>query len=161
MDYESFPPCPELLPKLREEQEKRGNISETALKRISKETGIPISRIFAAASFYAHLHFNKQGKYVIEICNSPSCYLNGGLDVIKLIEKELKIKSGQTTKDGLFSLHICSCIGCCDKAPAMKINQKVYDSLTKEKVKKIFDDLKKKCKSSKKQASKPMKKRKK
>ena len=151
MDYEVYPPCPELLPKLRKEQEKRGHITESGLKQISKETGIPISRIYAAASFYAHLHFNKQGKNVIEICNSPSCYLNGSLNLIKFIEKELKIKSGQTSKDGLFSLHICSCIGCCDKAPAMKINNKVYDCLTKEKIKKIFQDIKKKCKSSKKQ----------
>jgi NADH-quinone oxidoreductase subunit E len=147
MDYETWPPCRELLPRLRQEQEKKRCISEEAVKRISRETGIPVSRIYAAASFYAHLHFNRQGKYVIEICNSPSCYLNGAVDVIKTIIKELKIKSGQTTKDGLFSLHICSCIGCCDKAPAMKINKQVYGNLTKEKIIEII----RKCKSSKKQ----------
>jgi NADH:ubiquinone oxidoreductase subunit E len=147
MDYESFPSCPELLPKLEKEQEEKGYISENALKRISKETGMPISRIFAVGTFYAHLHFKKQGKNIIEICNSPSCYLNGSLNVIKELEKILKIKSDEMTKDGKFSLHICSCIGCCDKAPAMKINKKVYGNLTKEKI----ADIIKKCKSSKKQ----------
>jgi NADH:ubiquinone oxidoreductase subunit E len=150
MDYETWPSCRDVLPKLRKEQEKKGCISEEAVKKISKQTGVPVSRIYAAASFYAHLHFNRQGKYVIEICNSPSCYLNGAVDVIKTIIKELKIKSGQTTKDGLFSLHICSCIGCCDKAPAMKINKKLYTNLTEEKIKEII----KKCKSSKRQGSK-------
>jgi NADH-quinone oxidoreductase subunit E len=143
MDYETYPASTELLPKLEEEQEKNGWISEEALKRISSETKIPISRVYGAATFYAHIHLEKQGKNIIEICNSPSCYLNDSLDIIEFIEKELKIKSGQTTKDGKFSLHISSCIGCCNKAPAMMINKQVHGNLTKEKIKEIFE----KCKS--------------
>jgi len=142
MDYEIYPPSPELLPMLEKEQKNKGWISESALKRISIEAKIPISRVYATASFYAHLHLEKQGKYIIEICNSPSCYLNGSLDLIKFIEKELKIRSGQTSRNGKFSLHICSCIGCCDKAPAMMINKKVYGNLTKEKAKEILKSLK-------------------
>lgn len=140
---EVYPPCPKLLPKLKAEQKKKGYISEQAFKRISNETGVPISRVYAAATFYTQLFTRKQGKYVIEICNSPSCYINGSLDIIKIIEKELKIKSGQTTKNGRFSLHIGSCMGCCNKAPAMMINKKVYGNLTEEKIKKILA----KCKS--------------
>ena len=134
MDYETYPPSTVLLKKLEREQEKNGFVSEASLKKISRETKIPISRVYATASFYAHIHLSKQGKYIIEICNSPSCYLNSSIDLIKFIEKELKIKSGQTSRNGKFSLHICSCIGCCDKAPAMMINKKVYGNLTKEKV---------------------------
>lgn len=143
MDYETYPPSAGLLPKLEKEQKKKGWISEEALKRISRETGIHISRVYATATFYSHLHVEKQGRFIIEICNSPSCYLNKSLDIIKLVEKELKIKSGQTTKDGMFSLHICSCIGCCDKAPAMMVNKKVYGNLTRKKAM----DILKKCKS--------------
>lgn len=132
-----------LLPLLRQIQKKEGYVSEDSMKKLSKKTGLPIVKIYAAATFYSMIHTKKQGKCVIEICNSPSCYLNGSLDIIKVLEKELKIKSGQTTKDGKFSLHICSCIGCCDKAPAMRINGKVYGNLTKEKIKSII----KKCKS--------------
>ena len=142
MDYEVYPPCPELLPKLEAEQEKNGWISEKALKMISLECKAPISRVYAAASFYSHIHLKKQGRYIIEICNSPSCYLNGSLNLIHFIEKLLKIKSGQTTKSGKFSLHICSCIGCCDRAPAMLINKKPYTSLTEEKARKILKSCK-------------------
>lgn len=145
-DKEAYPDSPELLPRLEKEQGKKGWISEAALKRISDETGMPISRVYATASFYAHLHIQKQGKNIIEVCNSPSCYLNSSIDIIKFLEKELKIKSGQTTKDGKFSLHICSCIGCCDKAPAMMVNKKVHTSLTRKKALEIL----KKCKSSRK-----------
>lgn len=143
MDYETYPPCTELLPALEAEQKKSGWVSEEAVKRISTKLGIPASRVYATASFYAHLHLKKQGKNIIEICNSPSCYLNGSMSLIKLIEKKLRIKSGETTKDGKFSLHICSCIGCCDRAPAMMVNKKVHARLTEEKVTEIL----KKCKS--------------
>jgi len=110
---------------------------------LSKKTGIPIVKIYAAATFYAMIYTKPQGKYVIEICNSPSCFVNGSMDIIKFIEKKLKIKSGQTTKDGKFSLHIGSCIGCCDRAPAMMINGKVFGKLTKDKIEYILG----KCKS--------------
>ncbi len=132
-----------LLAELRKIQKKQGYISESAIKKLNKKTGIPLSRIYGVATFYAKLHTKPQGKYVIEICNSPSCYLNGSLNLIKFLEKKLKIKSRQTTKNGKFSLHICSCIGCCNKAPAMLINGKPYTNLTKEKIETIL----RKCKS--------------
>ncbi len=128
-----------LLPLLRRSQEKEGFVSEEAVKSISKKTGIPASRVYAAMTFYSMLHARKQGKYIIEICNSPSCYLNGSLDIIRFIEKKLGIKSGQTTKDGMFSLHICSCIGCCYKPPSMRINSRVYGNLTRKRVEEILD----------------------
>ena len=131
-----------LLTELRKIQKKQGYISEDAMKKLSKKLDIPIVRVYAAATFYAKLHTQPQGKYVIEICNSPSCYLNNSINIIKYIEKKLKLKSGQTTKNKKFSLYICSCIGCCNEPPAMLLNGKPYTSLTKEKI----DQILKKCK---------------
>jgi NADH-quinone oxidoreductase subunit E len=131
-----------LLTELRKIQKKYGYISEKAARELNKKTGIPLSVIYGVATFYAKLHTKPQGKYVIEICNSPSCYLNGSLNLIKFLETKLKIKSGQTTKNKRFSLHICSCIGCCDKAPAMLLNSRPYTNLTQEKIESIL----KKCK---------------
>ena len=131
-----------LLPELRKIQKKEGYVSEEAIKKLSKKLNIPIVKIYATTTFYSQLYTKQQGKYVIEICNSPSCFLNGSINLIKYMEKKLKIKSGQTTKDGKFSLHIGSCIGCCDKAPAMKIKETIYDNLDVEKVEKILKKLK-------------------
>ncbi|MFC1691703.1 NADH-quinone oxidoreductase subunit NuoE [Nanoarchaeota archaeon] len=131
-----------LLPLLRQVQKKEGYVSEASMKKISKQTGLPISQIYGAATFYAMIHTKPQGKYVIEICNSPSCYLNNSIDVIKALEEKLQIKSGDTAKDQKFSLHIGSCIGCCNEAPAMKINSTVYGNLTKEKINEILASLK-------------------
>jgi NADH-quinone oxidoreductase subunit E len=132
-----------LLTELRKIQKKDGYISEAAARKLNKKIGIPLSKIYGTATFYAKLHTEPQGKNIIEICNSPSCYLNSSINLIKYIEKKLGIKSRQTTKDKKFSLHICSCIGCCNKAPAMLLNGKPYTNLTKDKV----DEILKKCKS--------------
>jgi len=131
-----------LLTTLRKIQKKDGYISEKAIREINKKTGVPLSIIYGTATFYAKLHMQKQGKYIIEICNSPSCYLNGSLNLIKFLVKKLKIKSGETTKNKKFSLHICSCIGCCNEPPAMLINGKPYTNLTKEKIESILNKLK-------------------
>ena len=131
-----------LLPELKKIQKREGYVSEEAMKKLSKRLDIPIVKIYAAATFYAMLHTIPQGRYVIEICNSPSCFVNSSINIIEYLEKKLKIRSGQTTKDKRFSLHICSCIGCCDKAPAMKINGKIYGNLTKEKIDDVLDGLK-------------------
>ncbi len=132
-----------ILPILRKEHKKHGYLSEDILKKISKKTKVPVSRLYAVATFYTMLHTEKQGKNIIEICGSPSCYLNGELDLENFLEKELNIEFGQTTKDKKISLYKTSCIGCCDKAPAMLLNGKAITNLTKEKVKTIL----KKCRS--------------
>ena len=135
-----------LINRLREIQEKEGYLSEEALKKLSLELKIPISRLYGVATFYSMLHTKKQGKYIIELCASPSCFLKGSLNLENFLRKELKIDIGDTTKDGMFTLMKTSCIGCCDNPPAMLLNGKVYTRLNETKLKAIL----KKCKSQKK-----------
>jgi len=131
-----------LLPMLQAIQAKFGCISEANAHYLAKKTGIPFSKIYGVITFYEMLYTESKGKYIIRICNSPSCYLNGSLKLIEFLESLLKIKSGETTKDKKFSLEIVSCLGCCDKAPAMMINDKVYGNLDENKIKKIIFGLK-------------------
>ena len=126
-----------LLAELEKIQKKYRYIPEKELKRLSKKLNIPISRVYGMLTFYSKFYTEKQGRKIIEICNSPSCYVNNSLDIIKYIEKKIRIKSGETTKNGEYSLHICYCIGCCNEAPAMLVNGRLYGNLTKEKI----DDL--------------------
>ncbi len=132
-----------LLTELRKAQKKNGHLTEKVLKDISKKTDIPISKVYGVASFYSMLHLRPQGKNVIYICDSPSCHVNGSANLITMLEKELGVKEGEITKDKKFSFHIHSCIGCCDKSPAMLMNGKVYDTLNEKKLKEII----KKCRS--------------
>jgi len=131
-----------LLTMLQAIQAKFGYVSEANAHYLSRKTGIPFSKIYGVITFYEMLYTEPKGKYIIRICNSPSCYLNGSLNLIEFLVSLLKIKSGETTKNKKFSLEIVSCIGCCDKAPAMIINNKVYGNLDEKKIKKIISGLK-------------------
>jgi len=84
----------------------------------------------------------EQGKYVIRICDSLPCYLNKSDGVLGIIEKELGIEAGETSADRKFTLEVVPCLGLCDKAPAMMVNDRIYGNLTKQSVKKIIAELK-------------------
>lgn len=131
-----------LLSRLRQIQKKSGYLSEESLKKLSIESGIHITNIYEVATFYSFLTTKKKGKHIIRICSSPTCYVNGSDNILKIFKKLLKINIGETTKNGKFTLEKTSCIGCCDKSPAALIDNKAYTKLNEEKIK----DILKKCK---------------
>lgn len=118
-------------------------VTEEELKIISKELGVPLSKVYGVATFYSMLSTKKRGKYVIQVCNSGPCYVKNSKLIAKLFEGVLGIKMGEITSDGLFSLEYTSCIGACDLAPAVKINEEVYGNLDREKIHKLIDTLRK------------------
>ena len=126
---------------LHEVQEKHGYISEHMLKQISIEQGIPIAQLYGVVKFYTMFHTEPQGKYLIEICGSPSCVLNNGVRLEKFLEREIGASIGETSKDGMFSLYKVSCIGCCDEAPAMLINGEPHTKMTVERVQLVLKKL--------------------
>ena len=118
-------------------------VPKEALKIISESLDIPLSRVYGVATFYSMLSIKERGKYVIQICNSAPCYISGSSDIVKDFEEVLGIKMGEVTEDGMFSLEYTSCIGACNLAPAVKINDKVYGNLDKNKIIEILDSLRK------------------
>lgn len=124
-------------------QSNENYITEDQLKIISKELCVPLSKVYGVATFYSMLSIKKRGKYVIQICNSGPCYVKNSKEIAKAFEAALGINMGEVTDDGLFSLEFTSCIGACDLAPAVKINEEIYGNLDKEKVYKIIDSLRK------------------
>jgi NADH-quinone oxidoreductase subunit E len=135
---------------LHEVQEKHGYISEHMLKQIAIEQDIPIARLYGVVKFYTMFHTEPQGRYVIEICGSPSCVLSDGTALEKFLEKEIGVKFGETSKDGMFSLYKVSCIGCCDEAPAMLVNGEPHTKLTVERLKLLLGKLRESEKKAKK-----------
>ena len=121
---------------LKEIQREHGYLPENKIKELSKKIGIPVVEIYSAATFYSMLGVKKKGRKVIRVCNSPSCYLNGSLNVIEELKKILGIDVGEINSK--FSLELSSCIGCCDKSPAIMINDELITDVTKEKLRKLL-----------------------
>jgi NADH-quinone oxidoreductase subunit E len=123
---------------------KHNYITEDELKFIAQEAGVSYSEVYGVATFYSLFSLKPRGEYVIRVCESGPCHLMGAKSIFKVLEKELKIKVGETTVDGKFTLEEVSCLGICNEAPAMMINEKVYGNLTPQKIREILRELRKK-----------------
>lgn len=111
---------------------------------VARELDISAADVYGTATFYSFLDTKERGKYVIRICRTISCSMQGKNDVLSTIEETLKIRVGETSSDKKFSLLETNCIGWCHKAPAMLINDTPYTDLTPEKVTQILRDYIKK-----------------
>ncbi|OYT33713.1 MAG: hypothetical protein B6U87_03055 [Candidatus Aenigmarchaeota archaeon ex4484_52] len=131
-----------LLGLLEEIKKTKRYLSKKTLEKLSMQIQIPVSKLYSIATFYSFFPTTERGKYIIRVCNSPSCYLNNSKKILKILKKELKIDIGQITPDKKFSIELASCIGCCDCAPAMMINDIAYTNLNGERIKEIIRKLK-------------------
>jgi NADH-quinone oxidoreductase subunit E len=128
-----------LIPVLQEVQEKQGYISKESILEISRQLNIPASKIYGVASFYNQFRFQPKGKYEIQICRGTACHVQGSVKILDALKTELKIESGETTRDGLFTLEVVACIGACGLAPVISINGEFYAQVTPEKIRKILN----------------------
>ena len=127
-----------LLVLLERTRDVYGYVPDQALTGLAEELGLPVVEVYAAATFYRSLPMRPLGRHVIKVCKSVPCYLKNNRPVIDAVEKELGVGPGQTSHDGLFSLQMVNCIGACDKAPAMMIDDEVFGDLTPERVPEVL-----------------------
>ncbi len=130
-----------LITILQKTQEIFGYLPQEALMRISLETGIAPAKIMGVATFYTQFRLKPVGKYLVMVCQGTACHVNSSEKIAAALADELEIADGETTKDGLFTLKNVACLGCCSLAPAMMINDRVYGSLTPDKVREIVREL--------------------
>ena len=131
-----------LLVLLKRTQSKFGCVPEEFIAETAQSLDIPISEIYGVATFYSFLSNKPLGRNIIKICKSLPCYLKNSQMIIKSVEDKISIKPGETTPDGKFSFELTNCIGACDEAPAMLINNDVHVNLTPDKISKILESYK-------------------
>ncbi|MFC1924547.1 NADH-quinone oxidoreductase subunit NuoE [Chloroflexota bacterium] len=127
-----------LIPILQQVQGVYGYLPEEALAAIAKVTGLPESRVYAVASFYAQFRFIPTGKHKVMVCRGTACHVQGAKGILAETEKQLGIQEGATTEDLEYTLETVACIGCCALAPCMMIDEEVEAKLTPKKVTELF-----------------------
>ncbi|MGM0597550.1 MAG: NADH-quinone oxidoreductase subunit NuoE [Myxococcota bacterium] len=132
-----------LIPLLQDIQGELGYLSREAIAQVSKLLKLSESKIYGVASFYNQFKFNPPGKYHIQICRGTACHIKGSKTILEHLQRELRIAPDQTTKDGLFSLEVVSCVGACSLAPLIVVNDKFYADVDKKKIKKIIKKIRK------------------
>ncbi len=122
-------------------QELQGWMSDEAMVEASELLGITPLELEELATFYDYIYRSPVGKYVIKVCDSTVCWMEGHQRVIDHISSRLGVPMGGTSADGLFTLLPVCCIGYCDRAPAMVINKRVFGNLTPEKIDRVLGQL--------------------
>lgn len=117
-----------LMPTLHDAQRIFGCIPVQVQKLIAEELGESVAKINGVVTFYSHFSIEPKGQHIIGVCLGTACYVRGSQQILDAISGELKIKAGETTDDGLFTLEATRCIGACGLAPVFTIDGKVYGS---------------------------------
>jgi NADH-quinone oxidoreductase subunit E len=124
----------ELIPLLQEIQEVTGFLSEEAIVRVGKQLGLSTTKIYGLATFYDQFRFIPFGKIHLKVCNGTSCFINGSASIITVIKEEMGIEPGQTSRDGIFSYEIVSCMGGCSNGPIIKVNNEYHTNVKLEQI---------------------------
>lgn len=122
-----------LIHVLHQIQEDNSYLPEDALRKLSRNIGIPLSEIYSVASFYKMFHFKPRGKKVVKVCMGTACYVRGSKKVLGMLENEFGVKTGETTQDLAMTLETVGCVGCCGLAPVSTINEEVVGEIIGEK----------------------------
>lgn len=131
-----------LLAALYIAQEQYGWLSPEAIQRVADRLGLSTGQVKSTASFYTMFKLAPKGRYCIQVCEGLSCYLVGGAEpILNHISQRLKIRPGETTRDGKFSIEIVQCLAVCGTAPAIRINDELYEQVTPERIDAILADL--------------------
>ena len=121
-------------------QKEYGYIPLEVQEIVSDKTGISVAEIYGVVTFYSFFSLMPKGKYVIGCCLGTACYVKGAQQVIDKFSEILKIKPGETSEDGLFTLDALRCIGACGIAPAVSINGQVYPKMTVDAVPHVIEE---------------------
>jgi len=133
-----------ILPALYAVYEEFGYLSNETMKETGELLEIPYLEIVEVASFYTMFPKKPAGKYFLQVCTNLSCALLGAEDLVKHLEEKLKVKTGHVTGDGVFSIGRVECLGSCGTAPMLQVNNLHFqENLTREKVDKLLEELKK------------------
>ena len=130
-----------VLPALYLVQDQQGYITAHSMRYVAELLGITPADVEDVVSYYTMFFTKPVGKFVLSVCRTLSCALNGAERVTEEIRGALGIKTGETDKSGTFTLLEVECLGACDRAPVIMVNDAWQEHQRPEDVKRLLDDL--------------------
>jgi NADH-quinone oxidoreductase E subunit len=131
-----------LIPLLQAIQAETGHLSGEILEQVSSYLGIPANKAYGVATFYDQFRFRPNGKYHFKVCQGTACHMFGRSTLLQEMEKQLRIKPGGTTRDGLYSLEVVTCLGSCHQGPVGLVNDRPHRKMTAESLSKMIESYK-------------------
>jgi len=111
---------------LQEIQQAFNYLPREALEQVALRLNIEVGEVYHLATFYRSFSLRPRGKYCVRVCLGTACHVHGGPRILEAFEREMGIKAGESTADGLFSLEATACMGACAQAPYVLVNEEPY-----------------------------------
>ena len=130
----------DLIPVLQRAQEAEGYLSAGAIRRIARWLKISENEIYGVSTFYAQFRFSPPGRHHIKACLGTACHVQGGEQMLDVLERRLGVRPGETTTDGEYDLERVACLGCCALAPVVTIDNKTFSQMSVLKLQRLLDE---------------------
>ena len=119
-----------LIAVLQDIQAEYNYLPEDCLRFVAKALGVPLTDVVAVATFYRAFSLTPRGKHVCTVCQGTACHVRGGPRILDEFERRLKVRPGQTTEDGQFTLETVACLGCCAIGPVVVVDRDYHAHTT-------------------------------
>ncbi|HNY03058.1 MAG TPA: NAD(P)H-dependent oxidoreductase subunit E [Bacteroidales bacterium] len=133
-----------LIPILQDLQEEFGFLTDDLLDAAGRYLNLPSNKVYGVATFYDQFRFQPRGHVHIRICRGTSCHLYGSHTYLDELENQLSIKAGSTRKDRRVSLEVTTCLGACESAPVIRVNDTSHRHVTPADLDRIIRSVKEK-----------------
>lgn len=130
-----------LIPMMQDIQSEYGYLPAEQLRALAKRLELPLSRLYAVATFYSSFRLAPKGAHDVTLCVGTVCYLKGSGAISEAICREFRVEPGGTTPDRLFTFQAVNCVGACAVAPVMIVDGKYYDGVTTESALEVISGL--------------------
>jgi NADH-quinone oxidoreductase subunit E len=132
-----------LLPALHLAQRAWGGwLPDEAIAAVASELNLPVSKVYGVVTFYDLYHQSPVGRHRIRVCTNLSCQLRGAEEIMELLHQELGVGEDEITPDGRCTYVHFECLGSCDTAPMMMVDEDYHENLTPQRAREIIRGLK-------------------
>jgi NADH-quinone oxidoreductase subunit E len=128
----------QLISLLQDIQAEFNYLPQETLVKISRKLDIPLSQVFSVATFFQSFTLKPRGRHTITVCLGTACHVKGGQRLVDKIERDYKVKPGETTQDERFTLETANCLGCCALGPVVVVDGKYEGHMTPDKLDKVL-----------------------
>ena len=129
-----------LISILQDIQAEYDYLPREALTEVSQGLEVPLSRVYSVATFFRSFSLTPRGRHIINVCLGTACHVRGGVRILEEIERELGIKSGETTENLRFTLETVNCVGACALGPIVMIDGGYSGQMKMDKVKPLLEN---------------------
>jgi NADH-quinone oxidoreductase subunit E len=131
-----------LLAIMQDVQEELRYLPRPAMERVADKLGIPITRVYQMATFFEAFHLEPRGKHICTVCMGTACHVRGAPKLVDQLERDLKVKSGGTTSDMMFTVEEVNCVGACALGPLVIVDGEYHGNMTTNSLSKVITSMK-------------------